>query len=568
MKKVICRFISLALILAAVCPAAIAAEEDGEQLVLWEDWGYESLEEFLADFEMTEEEYYEFEEEERQYAREQAEYEERLRAESEEEIKRLGGVSGAVNVMYNGKFISVADPEKSDVSGIWDVYVPARSLLEAMGAKVSFDTKESAIVAEFTDKTARIFIGQETITVTENGDRYSLTIEAPYIRDGVSYIQVRSVGQALGLDVVWDYTYSVAVIIDTEKIAAEADKSFTILNRMFGVHMINTAPAEGTYKTTLNLLAAVTMFNSLDGDAKADIKAGSSIHTDGRNFAIKGNMDISALIDMLLELELVKDIMTGDELEEVLGIIDALRKAEIELIFNRSEDKLYIKAPALSAFVTGFPANDWAVVSGLGAYVDELGEMIASNTVGDMLGETSVGALIVSSQGYSYSGQIYRYEEIMNSLELCMALFGDEQFKKNGGDYTLSKTLGDLRAAEKKFGQSLDVSEFNVKLTLKTSGDAVTGLVGDFLLRGVSDGYSPEMRGSGKFDIGLEKAKYSVDIHVKNTVRVLAEIDSGMKATSEPVPKAPPAGEKIVDLDTILGDYIPGTGIGLLFAAS
>ena len=183
MKKLISLCLALVLVFALAFPlSALATEETPpsepasptpqEVPPLWEEWGFESLEELLITIGMTEEEYYKFEAEQWQYQEDQIrreeEYLQEYRQRRIKEFEELGGTYGTINVMFNGEFIRFAEsiPEIAGNS----LFVPSVPFFEAMGAAVSFDSETLEITAEFPDRVLYFVLGQDKMTVAENGE--------------------------------------------------------------------------------------------------------------------------------------------------------------------------------------------------------------------------------------------------------------------------------------------------------------------------------------------------------------------------------------------------------------
>jgi len=403
------------------------------------------------------------------------------------------------------------------------------------------------------------------MNVTENGVTREMPLgAAAYAKNDASYIPVRAVADALGLRVFWDNNHKTVVIINMEKLIADVDKEFTVLNSLMGMPVSQIGSDDGVYKTVMNMLMSMTMFDSLDGDRNVDIEANMSIITDGRNFSFSGTIDLSKLMDLYDDYDLF-DEEELQEIEETLGALDNVR---IDIIFNYDDDMIYFKAPFLNMLDPDFPADAWISVAGLVGFIDEIG---LDDLLGSMIeipgilpdgGSTAmtVGRMIVNDfPWYRRTNQIHFYEELMESVITTKAIVGDGRFVKNGNNYTLTVTLRDLYSTMGEeagyiFSSYMFISEFDLNVTITTNGSEITSISGKFVYRQGS--YYSATRYYIELDIRYDSMFLKIELHEKNSQRILIEIDSKTTESETPVPKAPPAGEKVIPIEELIGDVL------------
>ena len=518
---------------------------------LWEEWGAGSLEEFLMWMEMTEEEYYKFEAEQRQYREDQIrreeEYLQEYRQRRIKDFEELGGTYGAINIMLNGEFVSFAGAAPEITGGL--LYAPTVPFFEAMGATVGYDSQTRGIAAEFPDKTLYFALGQDTMTIEEDGEGRELPIGAAvYAKNGSSYLPVRAVSEALGFDVYWDSEFKTAVILDAEMIIAEIDESFTIANKLFEAPIEMIPKDASAYKTVIGILVSITQFDSINGDKNVDVGADISIHSDGSSFYAKGAADLSGLLEFILGAYGYY-VFSPDEIKEMTDVLDAISASDMELIYNYDKDILYAKIPFLHLLVPEVPENSWISVSDafeqmFGADVTSVMEELGLD---ELVGGMSVGRLIyMENTDYVYGNQVYLFSAMLAEAEELKALMGDERFVRNGADYTLTLTQGDIG----------DIyyynSRFDFTLTLSTRDGAVTGISGS-LVYGMGY-YTTETQISADFGISAGSLAFSIEIHERNAVKVRVDVGAEVEATDEPVPKAPPAGEDVIAIEELFPD--------------
>lgn len=594
MKKFLFIFLCTALLFAAILPTTVLAQPDEESDTDWGDfseetfwemmgfetidemmdwiaqwswykasdnspfwmvWGDDSKEDFMRIYELDEEEYQEVEEA-WQRAWKQAKEEQRLQY--LQEIEELGGTADIINIMYNGAFVKFTDvtPEKTD--GL--TFVPIKPFFEALGATVSYNAKTKMITAEFADFDVGFVAGRDTMSLTENETTREHPLEvAPYIKNGVSFIPVRAVAESLGLDVYWDYNYKSVVIIDSKKITEEIDKDYTILNRLLSMPLVSNQTDSATYKSVMDMLITITQFDSLDGDKLSKLAANFTTVSDGRNMSMAGEIDVTDLISLITGE--IADYQSDDDDEgtALLEKLKKLQKIKAELIFNYDKAVLYFRAPILSLLADEIPQNAWLSMHGLDEYYDFSGtnSILQSFGLEKYADGISVGKILTSvmasNNDTGYYDYIYLYGKLMDRAKAIATLIGDDNFKKNGGDYILTLTTEDLYDAIGKtdFYLSYQVYELDLKLTIKVKDDEIIGISGRFVTRTRTYDSAPVTRILCDFDINRENVKLSLEVHAKNTMKVSADINVKTAVTGEHVQAAPPEGDKIIPIEDL-----------------
>ena len=557
MKRFLFCCLAAALIFAMLLPLGALASERP----LWEQWGYESLEEFLEDNRMTEDEYFELE---RWRDTDQPDDEEQHRLEALEE---MGGTPGIINVMYNGEFIKFGNalPEISGSAA----FVPARPFFEAIGANFSYDAQSRAINMELGDMNARIVIGQSAMFTTQSGDEKEHYLgAAPYIKSGVTFIPIGAVSEALGFEVFWDSEYGCVVILDTEGVIAEIDKNFTIYNKMYDMPLNALSGDGATYGIDLNLLVAVTLFNSLDGDTAVEMGAEITILSDGRNFSMTGKGDFSQLPGLLLDDEMYM-YYDDDELELIKRLPDALKDAEIELIVNSDENTVYVRLPVLSEFIPEVPKGAWIAVSGVSDFFEmiEIEDILEEISFVGIFGRSSMGADIVSEvhRRYWRRNHIFMYEEIMEIARNNITMYGDDKFKKNGNDYTLTITLDDMvtDAGGGYYGLN-SFTKYDLELIIKTDGEEVTDIAGKHIYR---YGWWSVTQYAYELAMSRDSLYIGFEVHQQNSMVVRIEMDAKSAQSTQKIPTVPPEGDTVISIEELFPDEFQTAG-GVLLLGS
>lgn len=126
----------------------------------------------------------------------------------------VGGAHGAqaIKVVINGKETSF-NPPPIMVEG--KVLVPARQVLETLGAEVEWDEETQAVYVDKGFTSIELMIDEDFALV--NGAPKDLDVPAQLIK-GRTYIPLRFVSQSLGAKVDWDAaTWTVNITLEPEK---------------------------------------------------------------------------------------------------------------------------------------------------------------------------------------------------------------------------------------------------------------------------------------------------------------------------------------------------------------
>ena len=565
---------------------------------LWEvlDHSVGSPEEFVEKYDIAMEEYLELEqlwvemlEEARLIKARNDEWYERYRM---EQLESLGGTPGIVNVMVNGDFIKFAEaavPERKE----GHTFVPAKLFFEVLGAEVAFDNETRMVKADFGDYFAVVAIGSNAMIIMKDDEVQGVDIgAAPYISSsGSSYIPVRAVAEALGLNVFWDSGYETVVVIDKAGIIAEIDKDFTVANKLLNMALnsdsADSADSAGLMKTVLSVLATVKLFDSLDGDTDAALGADMTVVTDGQNVNMTIGFKLGGLIDLILASD---PYYTGD-IDEVLEpeeieLLESLTDAEAELIFNYDKDILYIKAPFLTPLIPELPAGAWISVDHVSRLMRQLFypsdiyyllEGTEEDEAEDVFsgGGLSVGELIYSSNSfYEEYSQIRLYDYITSEADDLRPYLGDSKIKVNGNDYTLKLTTEDILGPQEEddpyyyyYYYRYGRTDLDLEVNIKTDGEAITGISGKYFMRESYYYSSGVTQIKCEFDISPEKVSISFEAHEKNQYVVSVDVDLNTAETTGPVKTAPPEGDKVVPIEELFPDefeeYGPGTIVPL-----
>ena len=272
MKKIFCTVLSAVLMLGCCIPAAAVDDFDPP---LWSEYGYESMEDMLADWGITEEDYADLVESER-YWREMESWTDEQWDEYYEQMldleKQSLGLVYDLNVMINETpfVFDGAEPEMVDDR----LMLPASSIEPNLGVSAS-------------------------------------GIDGAYEKDGETYIPARELGESLGYEVLWSDYYRTAVFIDREAIVSEINSGFTVVNSVLGM---GTVDLTENYKGTADMNVKITTFDSINGDTSYDYGIETVVYENGNAMEMTIELDLTDIIAVVKEL--------GESLEPVMTPFD------------------------------------------------------------------------------------------------------------------------------------------------------------------------------------------------------------------------------------------------------
>ena len=493
---------------------------------LWQYLGYDSLEDFMYwyGFETVEE----YEKYMLDWYLEELYADEMWAQRALEERVAMGGPAEGVGVMLNGVFVRFPDAQPEITDG--RTMVPIRAFMEMVGARVEYTQNAQLVTLALEDGRELCFqAGSTEITVTEPGQEQR-TVEmdtAPYIKNDRTYVPVRFFSEALGYDVFWDLSYHTAVILDKAALVAEVDANFTILNGVLAAEM----PDEDL---TLRKKAAVTLdviqFDSLFGDKTAKLTGGYTALTRGQNVDMKGELDFSGLLALLVTLSESYYLDTGD-----LTDLAAIAKSEFELIYNDETGMMYVKSPLLS-YLNDEAPNAWFSMP---VTAEELGSLL-----GDQMQGMTVGSLLYdTSFGYNSYADIYSVQEFRAQVQSFAQVMGDAGFTEKGDGWELNYNMDAIGRFYEQLTGSHSEGLREGGLTLRLGKDG--SYSGSFLL--TLEDYFASFRLAADMTVTKTAQNMALSLHVKNSFQAEMKLSAETSAGSGTLRTEPPAGAAVID---------------------
>jgi hypothetical protein len=557
-------------------------------------------------YDMTEEEYYEeFEPwritgqtEEEYWDEYWDEYDERMRVSF---LNDYGFTDTDIsNIAVNGQALNF-DEAKPVVRG-GAIMIPARAVLEALGADVSYDGKSKTMTADVGDARAVFTMGDQTALVTRN----DLTTEtelaaAPFI-DGATasaYVPLRALAEGLGFEVYWDDYFKLAEVVDKKALVAEIDAKFTVFNAMIRGELDSYAVggnSEKAERTDINLKAQLSArydpdysyYSYYEDDGPSNVTE-SNTKAEGKIKIISDGNGVDATGNISVEISGFEDILGDiDQDAELKAVFDDLKKGvPFDVIINYADAAAYLHLPILS-HIDPLLNNDTWIISQLEdyeSYIDlqtdrMIDAMEESFIEGD--GDITLGNLFYMKafeQSYSYYSGLNRIEYLRAAVRLLEPFLGDLYMEKNGDVYTISLNRLELFNIFRRLSNDediyiggydyaemlADIPVANYKLEIKEKNGAPVSVEIAVNAKFKTESYYYSEDGYVEFHYGLaselEARNVSVDFSI--AAENLDGIESGefsvhvdaVSAPTNETPRAkPPAGVRTVPVSDII-DY-------------
>ena len=460
-------------------------------------------------------------------------------------------VSG-IQVQLNGKYLTFSDAAPEAVSG--RTFLPFRTVFEAMGAKVDYESETSTVVAVKDGRTLRMALGSTEATVTEDGIETVIPMDvAAYAQNNRTYIPVRFAAQAFGCNVGWDAENQTVVLVDTEKLidSAMAGHSYTLLSKLAAYgEKYNTGNWALNGKIGMDATALGSPVLTADCDVDGIISNGTSIQA-----SIGMDMDMTGLYTLLAGMGLDVSTMSPDEM---------VVNMDMDLRSDMSTGKLYYLMDGMSDSIPELPVGAWLLMD-LNEVLKESGLEMDFATVlknSKSMDYTKLMSTLLSSVPVESSAT--SYSKLAADIQELAAAFSDENFKKVSSGYTntFTKTVdgvainlglnlstnakGEVTGYEETFGLSLDVKSLLAGLEDQSVQDSL-------------DQFSALGLNADTLTVGLKAAADETGVTTTQGSLALGNLftlglDGSVKyASTTKIPETtPPAGATVVNWSDLM----------------
>lgn len=487
---------------------------------LWSRWGYDSQKEFEEDWEKS------YGELLTDWELEDLFWDAWYAARLMRERVAMGGPAEGVGVMWMGAFVQFPDAQPATVSG--RTMVPVRALMERTGATV--DYQDSAVILKTAEAEIRFRPGETSATLVKNGATSTIKMDvAPYIDRDRTYVPLRFFSQALGYDVLWDPDYKTAVILDPEAVIAKLDQNFQTVNRFLAAQ---TVTPTGNQRADASFNGKLTVFDSMNGNKTATMSGSAQglVGEDG-SMDYRCSYDIGAVLDLLLTM--IPNATEGMD-ETDAAILEQLRRMEMEMIYNVAEGKCYMYLPFLHAVEPEFPADAW--------FAGDLDDLDLNLVPFE---GNSVGALLYAA-AMEYGG-VTIYDELLEAGEELAKYMGDGCFTAVAGGKELTLDLKKLSEDMDSYMledlNSAGLKELTLKLRVNDNGSAK--LSGKLNLDSGVFGVTGDM----EMSISAGQSTGKLNFHIRNLMELTLNVESSVRPSSQAPRTAPPAGAQVISAE-------------------
>lgn len=380
-------------------------------------------------------------------------------------VTALAAESDDMQLQINGEMIAFDNLKPINRKN--RVFVPLRDTLQQMGATVDYDDTLHLTTAQRGDTTIQFHPGETNVTVIKNGVEKNLETSM-VISSGNTYIPIRFLGEAFDYPVGWDAEQKAALLIDTDKLLADAG-SFSIINRyMEYTRKFAEQPYvfKGTFSFELDMpydettreLMPITGSGTFEGISEQD----------------KQNMSLAMQLNTEGLKKYIATEAPDEETSEIANaVVNALENIEINYITDISTGKIYFQSPAFA--FAGMDGNTW--------YYIDLNEIYASMGM-----DVDFSELVEMTKGDNFNFEYYiknalasipltsvnDYNDFQQSIGGFVTLFGDNSFQQQADGYTsqfnFSENGADIHFTLKILEDNSEISGYDMNITVGTGG--------------------------------------------------------------------------------------------------
>ncbi len=361
-------------------------------------------------------------------------------------------------------------------------FLPFRAVFEALGAEVGYDN--GVVTATRDGKTITMTLGSTQASVTENGVTTPLVMDvAPYLDDATwrTYVPVRFAAQALDCTVGWDQANRTAIIVDTDKLVAQAaqGKSFTYLEKFNnyakkysqGIWDCDLTMDGSMSMLGLNMPLSVTAQGATEGTSKVEM-------------AMNMKLDMTQLAAMTEQDAGEAGVPDAQATAAEQAMLESLKDQGMNMQLRGDLDKgtLYMNMSGAALESAGLDPNAWysmdmnALLAGSGM---DMSQLIKQS--GGMDYETIAKAFLnaltlntVSSEDYGVS-----YEVFKSSAENLASALSDAGFIQDGDKYvsSIDGGLNKMELALTMKDGAVTAYDMIVNMTISEQSMAASALV-------------------------------------------------------------------------------------------
>ena len=339
-----------------------------------------------------------------------------------------------IHIIYNDKAVEYEDAKPVNTDG--RVMIPFRAALETMNADVDYDDATKTVTATKGDTTITFELLDDTIYIDNNGEKSEITMDVPMlVEDGRTYVPVRFMSNALGMDVGWNGDNETVIIMDYDEYIDKINESIPNLKKLasYDTSKFN--------KYALNI--AVTNIAVTDKDMNYD------------------TLDLSAVLNMLMKdgkigadgtVSLASSNFNLDKSEFNAVLDGTILYFKTDLLNNISKDNA--KISAISRLLTG-DGSEWMSVD-----LEKLGANTAALKVLQIAASGQIPDVEEAMRSYIPEGDAqYGVAMMFASMADVYELLDDKLIIEEKEDgYTVSLNVSPEEFSKLFFGTGLGIN--------------------------------------------------------------------------------------------------------------
>ena len=390
-------------------------------------------------------------------------------------------------------------------------------------------------------RSIRFVIGEQTAVLKE-ADGAEQTIEM----DVASFVEGgRTFVPLRFFTEALDYSVSWDSNYQTALIAdpAELDRNFTVINS----YMNREEQPIGPQSADLKMDGDLTVFDTLNGDKTGKLSLELKGIIDGAKADLKGQWDIGALTELLLSA------LGAAGTEEDQDALKSIAGSDLEIIMDLETGAYYLRSSALSSVSQGMIPEDAWVSMDLNALTGGMGYG-GLGTLLDNPRELTMGKLICAMSLTEDAG-ILGWQLLDMFTAVYTATLGDSRFTETAEGHAYRLTDEDLAQALADLGgQTGDMPDMVLEMELRRDGSSAGTM--EMTLPGANG--LPQARVNMDFAGSDTAMELNCKVHVKNICELSLSMTEDVAGTEETSRSAPGAEDTVVDYFALLSQLTMG----------
>jgi len=371
-------------------------------------------------------------------------------------VNALAADTPSIGVQVNDTALSFADVAPAAKDG--RVYVPVRSVFEALGAQVDYLEETQTVKAVRGDRTVTMVIGQASVTIADASGTKTVELDAAsYAVSNRVMVPVRAAAEAFGCKVGWDSENKTVMILDAQSILGANSAQYTIMDKY---------------------LAYSQKYRQAPYAITATFDLSMNITSEGETIPVVANATVSGLynedvcnfnMDMALDLsDLISS--SGEEIdEESQQMLALLQNIKVEYIVDLTAGKMYMRSPLFSLALGITDTNTWLSID-LGTMLNGHDSLLSANETQDF------GEYMDLMMGIMPMTDVSELTFAAELLQMVNTNCSDSAFVKNGDTYTntISYQGDDMTAQGSVSFKMKDDSIVSVVMSMTLDSEEVT----------------------------------------------------------------------------------------------